>query len=186
MAPRFSKNGKRLGRPPKNKDAVVFSINTPQPPPQQAVAVEEPDVMPQVDANSMVECEFVPITQHSLYATQNGEKKHGLYTTSIYAIEGINWDKWVVIAYLKADFAKYRKDGLKDKEILQRCINFLNRVPAKKKYAKKEPTAKYGKLTLFKEDTQFTDKFGYECAILIFTTDQRKCEHFWGEGDKFL
>ena len=184
MAPRFSKNGKRLGRPPKNKDAVVFTVVS-RPEAQSEIKEEKIDPS-QIDTTSMIECEFVPITQHGLVSKETGEKKHGLYSSSMYAIEGINWDKWVAIAYLKADFDTYRKQGLKDREILQRCLNYLNIVPERKKYAKKQPTAKYGKLSLFKEDIQFTNKFGYECAILIFTTDQRKCELFWGEGEKFV
>lgn len=182
MAPKFSKNGKRLGRPPKNKEAVVFSINTPIP--VNEIKEEKIDVS-KIDTKSMIECEFVPIAQHNLISSPNEPKRHGIYSSSIYAIEGINSDKWVAIAYLKADFEKYRKEGLKNQEILQRCINFLNIVPEKKKYAKKQPTAKYGKLSLFKEDIKFTNKHGFECAILIFTTDQRKSEYFWGEGNQF-
>ena len=179
MAPRFSKNGKRLGRPPKSKEAVVFTVNA------TAQIKEEKVDQLNIDASSMIECEFLPISQHSVITEKNTEKRFGAYSGSIYAIDGINWDRWVVVAYLKADFEKYRKQGLKNRDILQRCVNFLNIVPERKKYAKKEPTAKYGKLTLFKEETQFINKDGHECAILIFTTDQRKCEHFWGEGDKF-
>lgn len=189
MAPRFSKNGKRLGRPPKNKEATVFTVTTPLPvqnTPVLEVKEEQQDEAVVVDANSMIECEFVPVTQHVIISMPNAEKKHGYYSGSIYAIEGINWTKWVALAYLKADFDTYRKQGLKDREILQRCLNYLNAVPPKKKYAKKDPTPKYGKLELFKEDIQFTKKFGYECAILVFTTNERKCEHFWGEGEKFL
>jgi hypothetical protein len=189
MSPRFSKNGKRLGRPPKNKEQpAVFAINAPVATPlvQPVMQTDEADEPVVIDANSMVECEFVPVPQHVIVSYQNAEKKHGYYSGSVYAIEGINWCKWVVMAYLKADFEKYRKEGLKDIEILKRCINYLNAVPPKKKYAKKDPTPKYGKLELFKEDIQFTKKFGYECAILVCTTNQRKCEHFWGEGEKSL
>ena len=186
MSPRFSKNGKRLGRPPKNKqpEGTVFAINTPITPAAEPV-VEEP-VKIEVDPNSMIECEFVPISQYGIFTDTSLEKKAGRYSSSIYAIEGINWTRWVALAYLKADFQKYRDMGLKNPEILQRCVNFLNAVEPKKKYAKKNPEPKYGKLELFKNDIQFTNKFGYECAILVFTTTNRKCEHFWGNGEKFI
>lgn len=188
MAPKFSKNGKRLGRPPKNKtpetSGTVFNI---APTSTTAVAVEEPSMPIEVDHNSMIECEFVAIPQYEIASSPTKERKMGYYSHSIYAgVEGLNWTKWVVLAYLKADFQKHREQGLKNEEILQRCLNYLNAVEPKKKYAKKDPIPKYGKLELFKEEIKFTNKLGYECAILVFTTNQRKCEHFWGEGEKFI
>ena len=183
MAPRFSKNGKRLGRPPKNKNpevsGTVFAVKTPE--------VEEKSEPITVDTKTMIECSFVPIPQYSLVNEPNAPKKMGIYSGSrYYNIEELNFKRWVVLAYLKADFDKYRKEGLKDKEILQRCVNFLNATPPKKKYAKKDPVPKYGKIELFKEDIQFTNKMGFECAILAFTTTDRKSDHFWGEGEKAL
>jgi len=189
MAPSFSKNGKRLGRPPKNKPAetsgTVFTINS-APVTTPVVVDNDPPAKIEVDPTSMIECEFVPISQYGVFNDTSSERKAGRYSSSIYAIEGINWTRWVVLAYLKADFQKHREEGLKNQEILQRCVNYLNAVEPKKKYAKKDPEPKYGKLELFKEDIQFTNKFGYECAILIFTTNNRKCEHFWGNGEKFI
>lgn len=186
MAPRFSKNGKRLGRPPKNKSpensGVVFSVTTPTTP-----VVEEKSELIVIDEKSMIVCEFVPITQHSIDSNSTSEKKLGMYSSSRYAnIEDLYFKKWIVLAYLKADFKKYREEGLNNKEILQRCVNYLNAVEPRKKYAKKDPVPKYGKLELFKDDIQFTNKLGYECAILIFITDQRKNEHFWGEGERAM
>lgn len=184
MAPKFSKNGKRLGRPPKNKtpenSAVVFTITSP------AVKLEEEKSEPIViDKESMIECEFVPVSQHSLINDNNSPKKLGLYSSCRYSnVEDLNFKKWVVLAYLKADFNKYREKGLTNPQILQRCINYLNAVEPRKKYAKKDPEPKYGKLELFKEDIKFINKMDHECAILIFTTNQRKCEYFWGEGEK--
>lgn len=183
MAPRFSKNGKRLGRPPKNKTpdtGVVFSVNIPSKQEEKS----EPVV---VDEKTMIPCEFVPITQYSLISDDSAPKKLGLYSSSRYHnIEGLNYDKWIVLAYLKADFDKYRKEGLSNKDIIQRCVNFLNATEPRKKYAKKDPVPKYGKIKLFKDEIGFTSKMGFECAILAFTTDQRKCDFFWGEGEKSL
>lgn len=183
MAPRFSKSGKRLGRPPKNKNPenspVVFSVTTP--------ITEEKSEPIVIDKNSMIECEFVPITQHSVDDAKSSPKKMGMYSSSRYAnIEDLYLKKWILLAYLKADFKTHREAGLNNKEILQRCINFLNAVEPRKKYAKKDPVPKYGKLELFKEDIQFTNKLGYECAILVFITDQRKNENFWGEGERAM
>lgn len=183
MAPRFSKNGKRLGRPPKNPTAqaanpVVFKIAE-----EVANTPDEPIV---IDEESMIECEFVPIPQYGLISNSNSEKKLGVYSSCVYSdIEELNWTEWIVKAYLKADFQKYRKMGLSDVEILKRCFNFLNATAPRKKYAKKDPVPKYGKLKLINE-VRFTDKFGFESAVTIFTTTERKCKFFWSEGEKRL
>lgn len=178
MAPRFSKNGKRLGRPPKNATpAVVFTVSAAvEPPPPPTV---------QVDPDTMIECEFVPVQQHMLVSTLDSATKSGFYTSSCYRLEDRDALKWPVLAYLKADFDKYRAAEIPDREILQRCMNYLNALDLKKVAGKKDLEPKYGKLSLAKEEIKFTKKFGYECAILIFCTDNRKCEHFWGTGEKY-
>jgi hypothetical protein len=89
------------------------------------------------------------------------------------------------LAYVKADFEKYRSEGLNNTEIAKRCINYLNAVEPRKKFPKKPPTSKYGQLQLIREDIKFTNRFGYEMAILEFSTDERKNDNFWGEGDKW-
>jgi hypothetical protein len=188
MAPRFSKTGKRLGRPPKNPQAdttgTVFSIDSP------AVAAEKaaPEPLPipiVVDHTTMIECEFMPIPKYEITNYQAGEKKLGIYSTSMYKIDEFKNDRWVIISYLKADFEKHRLLGLTNPQILQNCLNYLNAVEPKKKFAKKEATPKYGRLKLFREEAKFINKFDHEVAIFLFTTDDRKCEYFWGEGEKY-
>jgi hypothetical protein len=187
MAPKFSKNGKRLGRPPKNPEAVTFNINTTIGSPQEvAPAVPAEPVAPvvQFDPDTMIECEFVDMPQHVLINIPNSPTKSGFYTACNYKLDDRDFDKWPVLAYLKANFDKHRASEMPDREILTRCINYLNALDLKKKAGKKDLEPKYGKLSLAKEDIKFTKKMGYECAILIFCTDQRKSEHFWGEGER--
>ena len=185
MSPRLSKNGKRLGRPPKNKQpessGTVFSVVSPE----QSVSPKQQQPV-EIDPSSMIECELLAMPQYQSMTNPTNEKRFGLYSNSMYSgVEGLNWCRWVVVGYLRADFQKYRDEGMDDATILQRCVNYLNATEAKKKYAKKDPVPKYGKLQLFNQEIKFTKKFGYECAILLATTDQRRCELFWGEGEKF-
>ena len=181
MAPKFSKNGKRLGRPPKNPalltaqpegEGTVFVIAAP--------VVETPVVPVVIDLATMIECEFLPITQHVLFSDPTAEKKAGIYSGSSHRRTPL--DRYVVLAYLKTDYAKYRAEGLKNEEIVQRCVNFLNATEPRAKFAKKDPTPKFGRLELFKEELKFVVKDDTEVCILVFTTDSRKCEFFFGEG----
>lgn len=181
MAPRFSKNGKRLGRPPKNPNAVTFNITQPSVP---VVPQPEPVSTIQFDSETMIECEFVPVPQHIIIKQVDAPTKSGFYTSSNFKYDERDFDKWPVLAYLKADFDKYRASEIPDKEILTRCINYLNALDLKKKPNRKDLEPKYGKLALSKEEIKFTKKFGFECAILIFCTDSRKNEYFWGEGER--
>ncbi len=183
MAPRFSANGKRLGRPPKNPQPVesgtTFTVVTP------AVQKKEEPKPVEVDPSSMIQCEFVPLAQYEIFNDPKPERKLGRYSSSTYYIDGFNKEKWVVLAYLKADFDKYRTEGMANEEIIGRCINYLNAVEPKKKYAKKPPTSKYGYLELINKNPKFTNRFGYEMAILELSTDERKNDNFWGEGDRW-
>jgi hypothetical protein len=187
MAPRFSKNGKRLGRPPKNAApaSTTFSLGSNHTTQEVAPVLTQEPVVSNFDKDTMIECEFVPVAQYTIVNTPDSPTKSGFYTSSCYRMEDRDAFKWPALAYLKADFDKYRASEIPDKEILQRCINYLNSLDLKKVPGKKDPVSRYGKLSLSKEEIKFTKKFGFECAILIFCTDERKCEHFWGTGERY-
>jgi hypothetical protein len=169
MAIKLSKNGKRLGRPPKNKDTGVVFISAP-PKKQEEVFIEPP-----VDAESVIECDFVPVGQFSHMPTE--EKKAGRYMTSIYSIDGFGRNRWVVGGYLKIDWAKYKILRWHDSEVVKRCINYLNSITINKK-----GTKKYGNLQL--HNFNKIEKFGQEIAVVELIIDDRKNENFWGEGEK--
>ena len=168
MAIKLSKNGKRLGRPPKNSSGTVFIS------PVKSVNIlkeEKPDI---IDTESMIECELVPIPQFS--HLKDSETKHGRYMTSIYSIDGFGSKKWIVGAYLKADWNKYRIIKLADRQIIERCVNYLNSLGNRK--------SKYGNLSLYTKNVKFLQKNGQEVAVVELITDDRKNENFWGEGEK--
>ena len=187
MSPRFSASGKRLGRPPKNKVTLAPAVNSNgkvvavvvEPPPP----VKKAEELHNKELEMISECEFVTIPEYEIIKVKDGEKRCGRYSGSNYWFNGFGKSKWVVLAYLKADFAKYRLEGMTNLQIVNRCLNFLNTPEPRKKFQKKEATSKYGELKLVREDIKFTNRFGYECAILEMSIDERKNEHFWGEGE---
>lgn len=163
MAIRLSKNGKRLGRPPKNS-GMVFISAIPQTRQKEEEVIVNPD-----DA---IECELVSVPQYSHMKSE--DLKDGRYMTSIYSIENFGTRKWVIGAYLKADWNKFRVVKNTDKQIIEKCVNYLNSLGKKKR--------KYGNLQLLKFN--FINKNGQELAVVELITDERKNENFWGEGEK--
>lgn len=181
MSIKLSKNGKRLGRPPKNKESTgsVFIINEPQP-----VQLVESDVKeePRVPDYGEIECSFLSIPQYSHIKSE--ELKCGRYSTSPPTIKGLGVKQWVVLAYLKANFHAHRILRKNDIEIVQGCLNYLNNPEERKKYQKKEPTPKYGYLTLVSKEIKFIQKNGEEVAVVELATNERTNENFWGEGER--
>jgi hypothetical protein len=169
MAIKLSKNGKRLGRPPKDKSKGTVFI-TPVAPKKEEIFIEPP-----ADAESVIECELVSISQFSHCPSE--EKKSGRYMISVYSINDFGKNKWVVGVYLKADWNKYKLLKWNDKEIIKRCVNYLNSLTINKKGKKK-----YGNLELF--NFRFIKKFNEDVAVVELITDDRKNENFWGEGER--
>ena len=164
MAIKLSKNGKRLGRPPKNSTGKVFVTDVAKP-----KLSAKPKENSYIDPEKMIECELIKIPQYSGLDVNN--VKDARYMTSVYPIEGFGRKRWVVGAYLKADWSRYRIIKMGDSEIVQRCINYLN--------AQED---KYRNLELYR--VNFINKFGQEVAAVELITNERKNENFWGEGEK--
>ena len=179
---RLSKNGKRLGRPPKNKESngAVFVINEPKP-------VELPEELkcePRQPEFGEIECSFIKIPQYS--HVKSDEYKDGRYSTSPANVRGLGTKQWVVLAYLKPKEGFHGLRILKksNEEIIQGCLNYLNNPEERKKYQKKEPTPKYGFLTLVSKEIKFIEKDGQEVAVVELATNERTNENFWGEGER--
>ena len=166
MAIKLSKNGKRLGRPPKNASAgKVFVTTTAKP----KLSAKKPD-QGVIDPESIIECEFVKVPQY--FHVSSEENKDGRYMTSVYSVEDFGRKKWIVGGYLKADWNKFRSLKLGEQEIIQKCINYLNSLDY----------GKYGNLQVY--NFRFIQKFGQEVAVVELITNERKNQNFWGEGEK--
>jgi len=142
MAPRFSASGKRLGRPPKNKIALAPAVNSNGT--VVAVVIEQPKEIKKAEEilstekEMISDCEFVSIPEYEIIKSQSDEKRFGRYSSTNYWFNGFGKSKWVVLAYLKADFAKYRLEGLTNLQIVNRCLNFLNTPEPKKSIKRKK------------------------------------------------
>lgn len=116
---------------------------------------------------------------------KNGEEKVGRYSNSMYwDIPGFSKNKWVVLGYIDIDWPYLElKESLTKEDIIEKCLEELNKAPDRKKYQKREPRPPYGKLE--KYNAQF---IGGETPHIIyqFIIDDCKNNFFIGEPPKNL
>jgi len=132
----------------------------------------------------VIECRFREFSEYgSVIAPKNKKKKKGFYSYSIVPIKGLGQNKWLIITHIDVDYERYLDEGLSKDIILQRCVDFLNQPPPRKKYAKKKPKPLYGHLTLYK--AKFKEDENGKYIEVELCTDQRKNKNFWREGVKY-
>ena len=98
-----------------------------------------------------IKCRLRPLTEFStaLTAWNPNKKKMGRYSCSRWS--NTPKKQYVVLARLDADDFEHRLgQGLEQKELLKRCLNFLNTPPPRKKFGKSAPKSVYGKLDLYR------------------------------------
>lgn len=129
-----------------------------------------------------IECSFIPDKQ-SIYTTSE-ELKLGRYSGSIYPFENFGLKKWVIHAYLKVDYERLVNEGMSKKRIIDGCLKFLNKLPERKKYQKKEPKPEFGNLEplVSRIDGDYDCHYKEGKMIVTLVTDDRFNPNFWGEG----
>jgi hypothetical protein len=124
-----------------------------------------------------ITCDFRQINNSCTEETRSGRYSQSMH----WEVDGFGSSKWVVLGYIDIDWPTLIKESyLNEKDILQRILNHLNTPPERKKFQKKDPTPKYGKLEPYKAD--FKIKNGKPFIIAQFLTNQHDNEHFWGEA----
>tara|TARA_Y100000296_G_C5108452_1_gene223839 strand:- start:99 stop:536 length:438 start_codon:yes stop_codon:yes gene_type:complete len=133
----------------------------------------------------MIECKLREFAEfHSVLPSYSDKKtRKGFYSHTVVPIRGLGRDKWLVIVHIDVDYGQYIDEGVSEKDIYCRCVDFLNQPPPRKKYAKKKPKPLYGQLTLYKAKLKEDEGGKYIEAEL--TTDQKKNKNFWREGIKY-
>lgn len=189
MAPRYSSSGKRLGRPPKNKTVETGSVLS-----SSATALvarfndtsivhkniiissaklAKENSLISDDNTEIIECELLEMPEFMFLP--DGPKKSGRYMNNPYSFKEFGRRKWVVGAYIKANWDDIASLKLNDTEVIKRCINHLNTFGRKHK--------KFGNLALFSKEIKYRVKYGQKVAIVEMTIEDRKNENFWGEGE---
>ena len=125
-------------------------------------------------------CEFVKRPECVPIKIPNARQKLGKYHSSCFwNIPQFGSKKWVIGVYIdvedKTAMSKYTLD-----EIMEGCVNFLNKPPPRKKYAKRQPRPLFGVLEKYKAKVIF--KNGKKLVSALLITDQKKNRLFWGKG----
>ena len=109
---------------------------------------------------------------------EDGQK--GRYSQSFHwDVKQFGSKRWVVLGYIDVDWPKIEEqNNLSKQEIIDTCLEQLNRAPERKKYQKREPKPLYGKLEKYK--AKFVDA-EQPYIIYEFITDDPKNVLFLGE-----
>ena len=122
------------------------------------------------------ECSFRELNEwFGVYGDTDDKKKCGHYSKCVLPVKEYGKKVWSIVAYLDVDYKKYRAEGYKDEQIIQGCLNFLNKPPTRR-----HRKSRYGKLTLNKFNV-LEDK---EVISVCFLIDQRNNKNFWWKGWK--
>jgi len=127
----------------------------------------------------MIKCKLLEIFEHSFMPSE--KKRQARYSnSSFWDIKDFGAKKWVVVAYIDPEDSRLLVEDCDITGIAEGCIEFLNQTPPRKKYAKKDPTPKYGRLEL--HGASMVCKGGKKYIAARIITDQRKNKFFWGKG----
>tara|TARA_R100000664_G_scaffold33355_1_gene50265 strand:+ start:2203 stop:2595 length:393 start_codon:yes stop_codon:yes gene_type:complete len=122
------------------------------------------------------ECSFKELSEWFVLDNNDGKKKKcGHYSSSALPVKGYGKKVWSVVAYIDVDYESHREAGYDDEQIVQGCVNFLNK-PLTRRHRK----PRYGKLTPNWFNV-LEDKKVISVCLLI---DQRNNKNFWGKGRK--
>lgn len=126
-----------------------------------------------------IECELREISEYGF--SESEKTKRGRYHGSnFWDIPGFGSKKWVIAVKMDINFSELDTTDTSIKELAEACTNFLNKPPPRKKYARRQPKAKYGELELYHAKIIEKDEDKYISALLI--TNSRKNVFFWGKG----
>jgi len=124
------------------------------------------------------ECSFRQVSEWTGLVLEKGEKiKSGHYTHCVLPVKGYGLSKWAIVAYVDVEYEKYRAENYTDEQIVQGCLNFLNKPPTRR-----HRKSRYGSL----EPNWFKVLEDKKLISVCFITDQKKNKNFWWKGWKGL
>ena len=129
----------------------------------------------------MIVCKLLPLPSIDIHTDESDDKKtkYGRYHGSCFwDVKDFGSKKWVVAAYIKPEEGTNLDGCIED--VTKRCIDFLNQPPPRKKYAKRQPKPRYGKLEYY--GSKLVTRRGEKCISALFIVDNRKSKLFWGKG----
>jgi hypothetical protein len=89
--------------------------------------------------------------------------------------------QYPVLGRIDGQFEDLLASGVDPEEIVQRCLDYLNTPPPRKKFAKRSAKPLYGKLLAYRSQLKRREN-GTAYFDVILTTNQKRNPNFWGEG----
>ncbi len=138
-----------------------------------------------VDDIEQIKCELMDIPKWSFVGSSKKRRyKKGRYHGSMFwEVPGFGVKRWVIATNIKVDHLMYLEAGYTEKEIIDGCIDYLNKPPPRKKYQRKKTNKpKYGELELHSYRVKEDDT----CIQALLVVSDRNNKHFWGNGQKLV
>ena len=85
-----------------------------------------------------------------------------------------------VVEWARIEFKEEVPEQLSEKEIIDKCVEYLNTPPPRQKFQRRVVKPKYGLLELYYGKIITRGEKTYISALLV--TEQRTSKHFWGRG----
>jgi hypothetical protein len=127
-----------------------------------------------------IECDLREIPEYFFDINASKLRRGKYHGSNFWDIPKFGSKCWVIAARIDMDFEAYEDIEATVEELAQACVNFLNKPPPRKKYAKRQPKPKYGILELYRARIVERKDDKYIDAYLIVKS--RKESHFWGKG----
>jgi hypothetical protein len=127
----------------------------------------------------VIKCDLEPIKEYiNVTGLEDKRTKAGRYHGSMFwDIPGFGSKKWVVAARIVV--GEEIPPGLTGAEIAQRCVDFINTPPLRRKFQRRVLKPKYGKIALYRAQIKKEDPVVISALLIVET---RKSKHFWGKG----
>jgi hypothetical protein len=133
-----------------------------------------------------ITCHFKDVYEYGNLLPDQKKTKKGRYHGSNFPVDGFGVTQWVICAYLVVpEYNHYISLGLTDKQIVEGCIEHLNKPPARKKYQRRVRKPLYGDLSLYRFKQKDSEE-SQEVFEVLFITDQRLNKNFWSEGIRVI
>ena len=127
-----------------------------------------------------IECDLREIPEYFFDINASKLRRGKYHGSNFWDIPKFGSKCWVIAARIDMDFEAYEDIEATVEELAQACVNFLNKPPPRKKYAKRQPKPKYGILELYQAKIVERKDDKYIDVYLI--VQSRKESHFWGKG----
>lgn len=130
----------------------------------------------------IIPCHLLDIPEFSF--SDKTKTRKGRYSTSVFPVKEYGKECWAFGCYIVPDegIDVIKENQQKEEyEILLNCIRFLNQIPPRKKFQKKENRPPFGFIQ--KEPVQWSigEKNGVKCFVTTLITNEAKNPLIWGE-----